>query len=144
MIKRALKYSLVLFLAGCVNEPVHWGDVSYRQSQLGDPDARSAVMSANLPVIAGASAPCIRSIRTAVKLLGEGEISVKLAVTVHGALPGDVVTISFVGNTAPPGGSILVAEKVTAADSVRVEACNPTNADTAATGNVGVRIITLR
>jgi hypothetical protein len=57
--------SLALLLAGCVNEPVEWGDVSYRQSQLGDPDARSAVMSANLPAIAGSSAPCIRSIRTA-------------------------------------------------------------------------------
>src|SRR5450756_1277198 len=57
--------SVALVLAGCVNEPVDWGDVSYRQSQLGDPDTRSAVMSANLPAIAGASAPCIRSIRTA-------------------------------------------------------------------------------
>jgi hypothetical protein len=57
--------SLALLLTGCVNEPVEWGDVSYRPSQLGDPDARSAVMSANLPAIAGATAPCIRSIRTA-------------------------------------------------------------------------------
>ncbi len=56
--------SLALFLVGCVNEPVEWGDVSYRQSQLGDPDTRSAVMSANLPAITGVGAPCIRSIRT--------------------------------------------------------------------------------
>jgi hypothetical protein len=49
----------------CVSEPVEWGDVSYRQSQLGDPDTRSAVMSANLPSITEAPAPCIRSIRTA-------------------------------------------------------------------------------
>jgi hypothetical protein len=56
---------LLLGLSACVKEPVEWGDVSYRQSQLGDPDARSAVMSANLPVIAVAPAPCIRSIRTA-------------------------------------------------------------------------------
>jgi len=62
---RALRCSLALLLAGCVREPVEWGAVSYRQSQLGDPDARSAVMSANLPAIAGASTPCIRSIRTA-------------------------------------------------------------------------------
>jgi hypothetical protein len=62
---RALRYSLALLLAGCVKEPVEWGDVSYRQSQLGDPDTRSAVMSADLPPIAGTSAPCIRSIRTA-------------------------------------------------------------------------------
>ena len=63
--KRALGYSLALLLTGCVNEPVEWGNVSYRQSQLGDPDTRSAVMSANLPAMAGASAPCIMSIRTA-------------------------------------------------------------------------------
>ena len=54
-----------LLCAGCVKEPVQWGDVSYRRSQLGDPAARSAVMSANLPAIAGTSAACIRSIRTA-------------------------------------------------------------------------------
>lgn len=51
--------------AACVSEPVDWGDVSYRPSQLGDPDTRSAVMSANLPSIAEAPAACIRSIRTA-------------------------------------------------------------------------------
>ena len=62
---RALGCSLALLLTGCVNEPVEWGNVSYRQSQLGDPDTRSSVMSANLPAIAGASAPCIMSIRTA-------------------------------------------------------------------------------
>ncbi len=65
MSNRALTYSLALLLTACVNEPVEWSDVSYRQSQLGDPDARSAVMSTNLPAIAGASSPCIRSIRTA-------------------------------------------------------------------------------
>ena len=58
------RLSLLLGLSACVKEPVEWGDVSYRQSQLGDPDARSAVMSAYLPVIAVAPAPCIRSIRT--------------------------------------------------------------------------------
>src|SRR2546422_498002 len=57
--------SAALLLVGCVKEPVEWGDVAYRQSQLGDPDARSAVMSANLPAISGASAPCIQSIRAA-------------------------------------------------------------------------------
>ncbi|HYU51808.1 MAG TPA: hypothetical protein VEK37_02640, partial [Gemmatimonadaceae bacterium] len=54
-----------LVLLGCVNEPVEWGNVAYRQSRLGDPDARSAVMSANLPPTAGTPAPCIRSIRSA-------------------------------------------------------------------------------
>jgi hypothetical protein len=52
-------------LSACVREPVEWGDVSYRHSQLGDPDTRSAVMSANLPSVTGAPNPCIRSIRTA-------------------------------------------------------------------------------
>jgi hypothetical protein len=46
-----------------VQDPVEWGNVSYRQSQLGDPDTRSAVMSASLPAVTGTSAPCIRSIR---------------------------------------------------------------------------------
>lgn len=56
---------LVLVITGCVNEPVEWSDVSYRQSQLGDPDTRSGLRSADLPTIVGTSAPCIRSIRTA-------------------------------------------------------------------------------
>ncbi|HEY3112311.1 MAG TPA: hypothetical protein VGJ62_01340 [Gemmatimonadaceae bacterium] len=64
-IATAILVSTVLLLVGCVNEPVEWGDVAYRQSQLGDPDARSAVMSANLPAISGARAPCIQSIRIA-------------------------------------------------------------------------------
>lgn len=57
--------SAALLLFGCVNDPVEWGNVAYRQSRLGDPDARSAVMSANLPATAGAPAPCIRSIKRA-------------------------------------------------------------------------------
>ena len=61
---RALVTLFSLALPGCVGEPVEWGDVSYRKSQLGDPDARSAVMSADLPSVAGAPAACIRSIRT--------------------------------------------------------------------------------
>jgi hypothetical protein len=56
---------VLLVSSACVREPVDWGNVSYRPSQLGDPDARSAVMSANLPSFAGAAAPCIRSIRSA-------------------------------------------------------------------------------
>ncbi|HMH25276.1 MAG TPA: hypothetical protein VK542_01685, partial [Gemmatimonadaceae bacterium] len=56
---------LGLILVACVNESVEWGDVSYRQSQLGDPDAQSAVMSANLPATGLAGDPCIASIRTA-------------------------------------------------------------------------------
>lgn len=64
-IGRIVMLSTALAVMGCVKEPVDWGDVAYRQSQLGDPDTRSAVMSANLPAIAGANSPCIRSIRTA-------------------------------------------------------------------------------
>jgi len=63
--KRIALFSLALLLVACVNEPVEGGNVSYRQSQLGDPDTRSAVMSANMPAMAGTGAPCIRSIRTA-------------------------------------------------------------------------------
>ena len=50
---------------GCAAEPVDWGDVSYRRSQLGDPDARSAIMSANLPNVAGTTASCTQSVRAA-------------------------------------------------------------------------------
>ena len=50
-------------VSGCIADPVEWGDVSYRGSKLGDPDARSAVMSANLPTVAGTVSPCLRSIR---------------------------------------------------------------------------------
>ncbi|MFL5598407.1 MAG: hypothetical protein ACJ77S_13190, partial [Gemmatimonadaceae bacterium] len=64
-----LPQARLLFIAltavACVNDPVKWGDVGYRRSQLGDPDARSAIMDANLPAIAGTARPCIRSIRTA-------------------------------------------------------------------------------
>jgi hypothetical protein len=56
---------LLVGLSACVREPVQWGDVSYRHSQLGDPEARSAVMSANLPSVTEAPNPCIGSIRTA-------------------------------------------------------------------------------
>ena len=57
---------LGVVLAACVKESVEWGDVSYRQSQLGDPDTRSAVMSANLPATGLVTrTPCIASIRTA-------------------------------------------------------------------------------
>ena len=62
---------LGLILAACVDESVDWGDVSYRQSKLGDPDARSARMSANLPATGLAASPCIASIRTA---SGVGEL----------------------------------------------------------------------
>ena len=65
MRRRAVITLFPVVLSGCLSEPVEWDNVSYRHSQLGDPDARSAVLSANLPAVVGAPAPCIRSIRTA-------------------------------------------------------------------------------
>jgi hypothetical protein len=66
--RRWLAVGSIAFVWGCVAEPVEWGDVSYRRSQLGDPDARSAIMSADLANVAGATAPCVQSVRAA----GEG------------------------------------------------------------------------
>jgi len=56
---------LLLVLASCAVEPIEWGEIAYRPSRLGDPDTRSAIMSANLPVIPGTVSSCIRSIRAA-------------------------------------------------------------------------------
>ncbi|MEO8909893.1 MAG: hypothetical protein ABI408_06650 [Gemmatimonadaceae bacterium] len=61
----ALASAAGMALTGCVGEPVQWGDVTYRVSQLGDPDARSAVLSANLPLASEGGGVCLRSIRTA-------------------------------------------------------------------------------
>ena len=61
----ALSCLVPLLTTACGTEPVDWGDVSYRGSQLGDPDARSALLSANLPPVNGVVAPCLRSIHTA-------------------------------------------------------------------------------
>ena len=63
--RRVKSLGVLLVMTACVNEPVSWGDVSYRGSKLGDPDARSAVFSQNLPAIAAAPLPCLRSISTA-------------------------------------------------------------------------------
>jgi hypothetical protein len=64
-LRRFTTLFLVLTGLGCVNNPIEWGDVSYRASHLGDPDTRSAVMSAGMPAAAETTAPCVRSIRTA-------------------------------------------------------------------------------
>ena len=61
---REMPWLAVLVLCGCATEPVEWGDISYRGTKLGDPDARSAIFSAGLPSLDGESA-CLRSIRTA-------------------------------------------------------------------------------
>ena len=55
----------LLLLVSCLREPVEWGDVSYRPSQLGDPDTRSGIMSVRLPAIPGTVGQCLQSIRTA-------------------------------------------------------------------------------
>src|SRR2546423_8597148 len=62
---RVCMLAVLAFVVGCVPDPVEWGDVAYRRSQLGDPDTRSAIMSAGLPAIPGTVNPCILSIRTA-------------------------------------------------------------------------------
>src|SRR4051812_6926447 len=59
----ASMWVLALVTTAGANDPVQWGDVSYRRSQLGDPDARSAILSANLPAVDSTVGPCIRSIR---------------------------------------------------------------------------------
>jgi hypothetical protein len=59
---RSLPLLAMVIVAGCVKEPVEWGDVSYRNSRLGDPPARSSVMSADLPNISGTVAACLRSV----------------------------------------------------------------------------------
>jgi hypothetical protein len=63
--RKVLAATVTVVLAACVTEPVDWGDVSYRRSQLGDPDTRSARLSANLPSVAGAIKACDASVRTA-------------------------------------------------------------------------------
>jgi hypothetical protein len=52
-----------LALTACVREPVKWGDVSYRRSQLGDPDTRSSELNANLPLPNRAFGNCVHSVR---------------------------------------------------------------------------------
>ena len=64
-LRRPAILGVLLGVVACGSEPVEWSDVSYRDSQLGDPDARSAVMSADLPAVDRTVAPCLRSITTA-------------------------------------------------------------------------------
>jgi hypothetical protein len=54
-----------LTIAACVKEPVDWGDVSYRRSQLGDPPAISSIRDANLPTVAGTVTACRQSVAAA-------------------------------------------------------------------------------
>jgi hypothetical protein len=63
-INRLYRIAALALLVACVSEPVDWGDVAYRSSQLGDPDTRSAIFTAGLPAIPGATHPCLLSVRT--------------------------------------------------------------------------------
>ena len=56
---------LSLSLLACTAEPVDWGDIAYRDSRLGDPDTRSGILSAGLPIVSGTAAACIQSVRSA-------------------------------------------------------------------------------
>lgn len=56
---------LLVALASCAEEPIAWEQIAYRPSRLGDPDTRSAIMSAKLPAISGTVSTCSRSIRSA-------------------------------------------------------------------------------
>ncbi|HEY0528322.1 MAG TPA: hypothetical protein VGD02_05800 [Gemmatimonadaceae bacterium] len=61
--RNVLVGAVTVLLAACVAEPVDWGDVSYRRSQLGDPDTRSARLTANLPWVVGSVKVCEASVR---------------------------------------------------------------------------------
>jgi hypothetical protein len=65
MINSGSSIVALILLVACVPEPVEWGNVAYRSSQLGDPDTRSAIASGGLPALPGTVAPCPISIRTA-------------------------------------------------------------------------------
>ena len=61
MMKRCLL--LLVCLVACVNEPVEWGQVSYRNSKLGDPPAISARRDSDLPRLPGTVA-CVGIVTT--------------------------------------------------------------------------------
>jgi hypothetical protein len=61
MMKRCLP--LLLCLVACVNEPVEWGDVSYRKTQFAD-SSISARIDLNVPQVPGTVGPCVNSITT--------------------------------------------------------------------------------
>jgi hypothetical protein len=62
---KALKMAAFIALGGCAEEPIAWGEIGYRRSLLGDPDTRSAIMSANLVETQSGLGTCLRSIRAA-------------------------------------------------------------------------------
>jgi hypothetical protein len=59
---------VALCASGCVDEPIQWGDISYRPTRLGDPIAISARRDANLPTVARTVAVC----RTEVAAIASG------------------------------------------------------------------------
>jgi hypothetical protein len=62
---KALGVAAFVTLGGCIEEPIEWGGIGYRRSLLGDPDTRSAIMSANLVETESGLGTCLRSIRAA-------------------------------------------------------------------------------
>jgi hypothetical protein len=62
---KALGMAGLVTAAGCTEEPIDWGEIGYRRSLLGDPDTRSAILSANLVETQSGLGICLRSIRAA-------------------------------------------------------------------------------
>jgi hypothetical protein len=63
---------------------------------------------------------------------------------VAGAQVGDVPVMAFVNATPVPLGLTFQPLKVTSTDNMTLRLCNPTDADSPAFTDLGVRIITLR
>jgi hypothetical protein len=62
---KAVGITAFVALGGCTEEPIDWGEISYRRSLLGDPDTRSAILSANLVETQSSLGTCLRTIRSA-------------------------------------------------------------------------------
>lgn len=63
--RNRLCLAAALVLAACAEDPVEWGGIFYRPSRLGDPDARSSILSANLVETQPGLNTCLRSIQAA-------------------------------------------------------------------------------
>jgi hypothetical protein len=62
---KALGAAAMIALSSCAEEPIEWAEIGYRRSLLGDPDTRSAILSANLVETQIGLGTCLRSIRAA-------------------------------------------------------------------------------
>lgn len=61
-----------------------------------------------------------------------------------GAQVGELPVIGFIGDTPAPDGLTFQPLKVTSAGHINMRFCNPTNANSPAFSNVGVKIITFK